>query len=99
MREWEIIADNLKKLGWSWAMSHRLILRNERKPIDLEKGTSAYRNGNSFVTFFSRPLEAFWLCFCKRLRNISLLNRSLRLRFSFKRGNPNTLARRTGSGA
>jgi hypothetical protein len=76
MREWEIIADNLKKLVGAGLWSHRLILRNERKPIDLEKGTPTYRNGNSSVTFFSPPLEAFWLCFCKRLRNISLLNRS-----------------------
>ena len=33
MKYWEIIADNLKKAGWSWAASQPLILRDEQSGL------------------------------------------------------------------
>ena len=58
------------------ALSRRAQVASGRKPSDLEKGTSAYRNGNSSVTFFSRPSRHSGCVLCKRLRNIPVLNRT-----------------------
>jgi hypothetical protein len=33
MEYWEIIADNLSKAGWSWAVSQRLIPTGERSGL------------------------------------------------------------------
>ncbi len=33
MKDWEIIADNLSKAGWSWAASQRLIPTGEQSGL------------------------------------------------------------------
>jgi hypothetical protein len=61
------------------------------RPIDLEKGMPAYRNGNSSVTFFSRPSRHSACVFWKRPQSpgieshsvscVSVLNMEIRTRW------------------
>ena len=54
MKEWEIIADNLSKAGWSWGCV---------SAIDLEGRTiwiaDAHRNGKRFIVHADEKLTAF----------------------------------------
>jgi hypothetical protein len=54
MKYWEIFADNLKKAGWSWAVSQRLIPTGEQSLSLMH--IPATESGSLCVRMKSRPL-------------------------------------------